>query len=288
MGRQFLNLSPEFSELNEARWVIIQAPYDSSVCYRPGARFGPQAILEASSQLEYFDEELLCEPFRIGIHTRNPIEPVVDPEDMSMLVREEALTFFAMGKRVCLLGGDHSVSIGAIQSAHKVYGRLNLVQFDAHLDLRDSYQGSTHSHACTMRRVWEMVNPVQIGIRSFSKEEFQFLKNEASEPIYARNIHASIEGALEEMNRRLLPELPTYVTVDLDCLDPSIMPAVGTPEPGGLGWYQMLLFLREIATRYDVVGFDCVELAPIPGMNFPEFTAARLVYKIIGYTLKDV
>ena len=283
MGGQFLNLNQEFSHPERAKWVIIQAPFDASVCYRPGARLGPQAIVEASSQLEHFDEELLCEPYRVGIHTQDPIEPVIDPRQMSKLVYEEALKSFEMGKRVCLLGGDHSVSIGAIQAAHQVHGRLNLVQFDAHLDLRDSYQGSTHSHACTMRRVWDMVNPIQIGIRSFSKEEFEFLRSQAKPPISAGQIHSDPQGSLEEMKARVQPDLPTYVTLDLDCLDPSIMPAVGTPEPGGLLWYQILSFLREITTWSNVVGFDCVELAPIPGMNFPEFTAARLIYKVIGY-----
>ncbi len=283
MGGQFLNLNQEFSHPERAKWVIIQAPFDASVCYRPGARLGPQAIVEASSQLEHFDEELLCEPYRVGIHTQDPIEPVIDPRQMSELVYEKALKSFEMGKRVCLLGGDHSVSIGAIQAAHQVHGRLNLVQFDAHLDLRDTYQGSTHSHACTMRRVWDMVNPIQIGIRSFSKEEFEFLRSQAKPPISASQIHSDPQGSLEEMKARLQPDLPTYVTLDLDCLDPSIMPAVGTPEPGGLLWYQILSFLREITTWSNVVGFDCVELAPIPGMNFPEFTAARLVYKVIGY-----
>ena len=128
-----------------------------------------------------------------------------------------------------------------------------------------------------------MVNPIQIGIRSFSKEEFEFLRSQTKAPISASQIHSDPQGSLEEVKSRLQPDLPTYVTLDLDCLDPSIMPAVGTPEPGGLLWYQILSFLREITTWSNVVGFDCVELAPIPGMNFPEFTAARLVYKVIGY-----
>ena len=283
MGTQFLALGHEFSSEDKASWIIIPVPFDATTCYRPGARFGPQAIIDASCQMELFDEELLSEPFRHGIHTRSPVEPLIDPKEMALNVEEVVASILSGGKRVCVLGGDHSISIGAIEAAKRVYGKINLVQFDAHLDLRENYQGSPYSHACVMRRVWDGTNPIQVGIRSYSREEYDFLVGQDRLPLTAYSVRQDLEGTTLELARRLEAALPTYVTIDLDCLDPSIMPAVGTPEPGGLNWFDLLSLLRTITRTTTVIGFDCVELAPVPGLNHPEYTASRLVYKMIGY-----
>ncbi|OCC15697.1 Agmatinase [Dissulfuribacter thermophilus] len=287
MQNQFLNLTPPYSSRDQAKWFLIPAPFDASTCYRPGARFGPQAIIEASTQMELLDEELLFEPYKIGIHTTQAIEPVLDPEKMAELVREEVSKAIDQGKMVCTLGGDHSVSIGAITAFFNAFGPLNIIQFDAHLDLRESYQGSRFSHACVMRRVWDLGNPIQVGIRSFSGEELTFLKETGAKPIFAKDIFSDPQGSIDSVIKSLDKSLPTYITIDLDCLDPSVMPAVGTPEPGGMLWYTLLNFLQTIISNSNIVGFDCVELSPVPGINFPEFTAARLIYKVIGYCQKD-
>ncbi len=286
MQNQFLNLTPPYSSRDQARWFLIPAPFDASTCYRPGARFGPQAIIEASTQMELLDEELLFEPYKVGIHTTHPLEPVLDPEKMAELVKKEVSKAIDQGKMVCTLGGDHSVSIGSITAFFKAFGPLNIIQFDAHLDLRETYQGSRFSHACVMKRVWDLGNPIQVGIRSFSEEELNFLKKTGAKPIFAKDIFSEPQGSIDSVIKSLDKSLPTYITIDLDCLDPSVMPAVGTPEPGGMSWYILVNFLQTIISNSNIVGFDCVELSPVPGINFPEFTAARLIYKVIGYCQK--
>jgi len=240
--------------------------------------------LDASVQLEHLDEETLSEPFRKGIHTLAPIEPAIDPETMALKVQEVVTHALSLGgKKVCTLGGDHSVSIGAIRAFYNTFGPMNIVQFDAHLDLRESYQGSRYSHACVMRRVWDLGRVIQVGIRSFSREELDFLQKEGRRPILAKEIHQDQGSCVKRLVKSLDPGLPTYVTLDLDVLDPSIMPGVGTPEPGGMDWYGILDFIRAIPRTTRVIGFDCVELSPVPGMNISEYTAARLVYKFIAY-----
>ncbi len=285
MQNQFLGLKPPLCLPDTARWHILPIPYDASVCYRPGARYGPQAIIEASGQMELFDEEIKSEPYKAGIYTHPYLDTVIDPEKMCGLIMERSLKIIGLGnKRICTIGGDHSITIGVVNALYQHYGRLNIIQFDAHLDLRGSYQGSEFSHACVMRRIWDMANIVQIGIRSFSKEEWDFIQKYDHRPIMAHNVKEDLDKSIQAMKNALDPNLPTYITIDLDCLDPSHMPSVGTPEPGGLNWYELTYFLKYIALRSRrIIGFDCVELAPIGGLNFADYTAARLIYKFIGY-----
>ena len=282
MALQFLNPKTELADHNGARWVLVPVPYDNTACYRSGARDGPYHILMASHQLESFDEETMTEACLMGIHAMEPLEPVLDPEKMAARVGEAVSRICRDGSVPVVLGGDHSVTIGAVRAVHAHTGRLNIIQFDAHADLRDSYQGSHHSHACVMRRLWELGNCVQVGVRSLSREEMEFLKRQGKSPVWAGEIISDRATALSRVMGSL-EDVPTYITIDLDCLDPSVMPAVGTPEPGGPGWHDLVAMLKFICSETEVAGFDVVELSPVPGLHAPDYLAARLVYKMMNY-----
>ncbi len=283
MEFNFLGLVPPYCDLDRARYVVIPVPYDASTCYKAGARSGPEALLAASAQMELFDEETRIEAWKEGIHTLEPIEPVIDPEKMGKRVQQAVGTVIGRGKIPVIIGGDHSVSIGSIRAVHELYGPLNIIQIDAHADLRDRYQSSAFSHACVMRRIWDLGHVIQVGIRSLSYEEMVFLRGRSGRTLlWASQVAADLEYVLDAI-RQGLKDLPTYITIDLDGLDPGIMPSVGTPEPGGLGWYETLSILRQIVEDQDIVGFDIVELAPTPGLHFADYTAARLTYKVMSY-----
>ncbi len=264
--------------------VVVPVPFDATTCYRAGARHGPMHILAASPHMELYEEDLGCEVYRCGIHTTDPLEPCISPEEMAARVETRVLEILQEERLPVVLGGDHSVSIGAIRACASASGDLDIIQFDAHTDLRDQYQGSRYSHACVMKRVWSLGNVVQVGIRSTSKEEMDFLGKKGRPPFWAREILCDVDGAGERILERLGGR-PAYITIDLDCLDPGIMPSVGTPEPGGLLWHHLTGLLRKITSAVSVVGFDVVELSPIPGLHAPDYLAARLVYKLIGFAV---
>ncbi len=232
--------------------------------------------------MELYDEELKREVYRCGIHTTEPLSPLVDPEAMVQKVEKAASEIVSEQRLPVIIGGDHSVSIGAIRAVANQYGPLDIVQFDAHTDLRDSYQGTRFSHACVMRRVWELGQILQVGIRSTSGEEAKFLGQRGKEPIWAKDILIDLDSCIKKLVG-FLSGRPIYITIDLDCLDPGIMPSVGTPEPGGLQWHHLMALLSAITKTGQVKGFDVVELSPIPGLHAPDFLAARLIYRLIGY-----
>lgn len=283
MAADFLGAS-HASSRKDSRFIVLPAPYDATASYGTGSRYGPSRILEASWQLELFDEELLIEPWKAGIFTEEPLELPLSPEGAAEIIEEAVLRIFRQEKIPVLLGGDHSVTIGSIRASSRYFGKIDILQLDAHADLRDEYQGTGYSHACVMRRVWDLGNVVQAGIRSLSKGEWEFLKSHDSRPVFAGDMTENFDDALEKILSGLSGR-PLYITVDLDCLDPSVMPATGTPEPGGLAWLQLLKILRSVAAQSEVTGFDIVELAPIPGLHYPEYTAARLIYRMMGYIL---
>jgi agmatinase len=264
-----------------ARVTIIPAPLEYSVCYMKGTQHGPQAILNASSQMDLYDEDLDCCPIEIGVYTR----PALDYTGM-----DHATALKATGdatrevlERVQLpfiLGGEHSLSAPAIAAVRDYYPDLTVVHIDAHGDLRNEYEGTPLSHASIERRVVDMgILLTEIGIRSFSPEEAEFLKTSPNVAIVWG--YQLAKGTAIIPWERLTQH--TYVTIDLDALDPSEMPAVGTPEPGGLHWYQLLDLFRQICHRTTVVGIDVVELCPMPGQIRADFLAAKLVYKMLGY-----
>jgi agmatinase len=261
---------------------ILPVPYDRTASYAAGARTGPDAILLASRQLESYDERLRADPSRAGLVTYAPLEPHAEgPRAMLDAVRDAVSEIGDAGLVPVVLGGDHAVTIGAFEAVVEATTDLGVLQIDAHADMRDSYEGSRYSHACVMRRVRERVDAVSVGIRSYSEEEAAHMQAAGVSVHSPRDLRtAGDPGAL-------LGALPpnVYVTIDVDGFDPSIMPATGTPEPGGLSWDEVDSILEWTATHRRIVGFDVVELAPIPGLHAPDYLAARLVYRTIGRTL---
>jgi len=248
----------------------------------PGTRFGPRAILEASRQVEFYDEELDLEPFRIGIATLGEIEvDPLNPEAGLKRLEGVSASLADAGVIPFTLGGEHSLTIAPVRALHQRYPDLSVLQLDAHLDLRAEYQGTKHSHASVMRRVRERGVPtVAVGIRSVCREEADYVHGERAPVFLAREIRASgmpVDAILAELRN------PVYVTVDLDFFDPAYVPGVGTPEPGGGTWDEGLKLLRAVCERRQVVGCDIVELCPIQGQPASDFFAAKLANKMLGY-----
>ena len=276
-------LPAELSTFESSQFVILSVPYDSTSSYRTGSRHGPTAIIEASRNLELYDHDLDELPARFGIHTYTELEvDASGPDKMTARIEDVARDLLSAGKAVGGLGGEHSITCGIVKAYSERYPDLSVLQLDAHADLRDTYQGTKYSHACTMRRVRECVGAVsQVGIRSYSADESSFMKQEdiALHPASSwRGDAAQIEAVLSDLG-----DGPVYVTFDLDVLDPAYMPATGTPEPGGLGWWNVLKLLDAVSAKREIVGFDVVELIPMPGTIAPDFLAAKLVYKLIGF-----
>ncbi len=271
---------PEHS-LKDARFVIIPVPYDLTSTYQPGSRRGPQAIIEASTNMELYDEELKKETYRAGIHTVLPLEiDARGPQYMVNAVRKEIARIVALDKIPVMLGGEHSISFGAVQAVREKYPKLKVLQLDAHADLRESYQKSPYSHASVARRIAEVCPLVQVGIRSMTIEEAEFLPKSKIKS-YSADYVLENKTSVKTISRDLSGDV--FVSIDLDVFDPSIMPATGTPEPGGLYWKDILSILKTVAQNCRVRGFDVVELAPLPGMVAPDFMAAKLIYRFMGY-----
>ena len=277
----FCALEEAYSNLEQSKVVVIPVPYESTTTYKSGTREGPHAIISASRNLELYDEETHQEVYRQGIATLDEIEPIVSsPRDMVERVYTIAKTLLDTNKILVMLGGEHLLSLGMIQAFSEKFKALSVLQLDAHLDLRESYEGSPYSHACVMRQAMAYAPIVPVGIRAISREEAAFIRQRGLSVYYARDIMQNkdwISSLLEDLNKNI------YLTIDLDFFDPSIVPSVGTPEPGGMGWYETLFMLREIARQRTIVGFDVVELCPQAGNIAPDFLAAKLVYKILNY-----
>ena len=278
----FGGLGEEFASLERARAIVLPVPYDFSTTYQGGTRWGPRAILSASQNMELWDDELGA-TYRAGIHTLPEVEPTaLGPEAMAARVEQATGWIVDQGRLPAILGGEHSITAGAVRAAARRFGGLSVLQFDAHADMRDSYLDSPYSHACVMRRVREQVPAASVGIRSLSEEEAGHLR-EHPVPLWSTRSLRALKGAWGPILSALTDTV--YVTFDLDGLDPAVMPATGTPEPGGLDWYEAVDLLGAVAARSRIVGFDVVELAPIPGQVASDFLAARLAYRLIGLAL---
>ena len=280
--RNFLGLSDDESGYDMSGYVILPVPYERTTTYRKGAASGPQAIIAASFEVELYDEELGTEPYLAGIHTaRESCGDIAEPKTLITKVADTVRRLADDGKFVISLGGEHTISIGPVTAHARSRSDLSVLQIDAHADLRESYQNDRYSHACTMRRIRDVVaTTVGIGIRNISKDEAELVSSRRLPLYMAADVVGNDrwhESALADLTENV------YLTIDLDGFDPSIMPGVGTPEPGGLGWYETLAFLKKLCNSRNVIGFDVVELSPIPGNPVSEFTAAKLIYKLIGY-----
>ncbi len=271
----------EPTSLEAARVVVLPVPYDSTTDYRPGARDGPWAIIDASQNLELYDQELGQEVYHVGIHTLLELQPAMGgPQQMVERIYEVASRFLPRDVLPVMLGGEHTITLGMVQALLESYPRLSVLQLDAHTDLRDEYMGTRFGHACVMRRIGELCPVVAVGIRSLSLEEHQFAKEQGL-PLFFAEALGGDASWVDRVVASLSPEV--YVTIDLDVFDPSLMAAVGTPEPGGLRWEEVLTLLRAVARQRRVVGFDVVELSPKEGPVACAFTAAKLAYKFMGY-----
>lgn len=278
------------ADYDAARVVILPIPYEATTTYRRGCENGPDAILEASQQVEYYDEELDWETCRnIGIYTNPAIADTrngssVSDQQMLQVTQETVSKLIADGKFVIALGGEHSITTGVVEAYRQAYPgeAFTVIQIDAHGDLRHEYEGSIHNHACVMRRIVDMNLPtVQIGIRAICKEEADLIKEKNLTVFRAREI--AIQPDWIEKAIAAIPTQKVFLTIDLDGIDPTLIPGVGTPEPGGLTWYGVITFLRRVFESHQVIGCDVMELAPVEDSVVSEFTAAKLVYKLIGY-----
>ncbi|MDZ4245898.1 MAG: agmatinase [Dehalococcoidia bacterium] len=278
--RNFGAISSPHNLFENASVVILPVPYDGTTDWRSGTREGPAAIIDASQYMELYDIELDREIHEAGIYTMPEVQPVMSgPEGMVQRVYEVEKNLLELGKKVIMLGGEHSLTTGAVKAHKELFPKLTVLQLDAHADLRDQYLGTGFSHACVMRRVLDICPIVQAGIRSMSLEESGFVKKRGMELFFARE--PLERGTINKIVSNLSEKV--YITIDTDVFDPGLVPAVGTPEPGGLGWYDTISLLREVSRKRDIVGFDVVELCPREGPAASAYFVARLTYKLIGY-----
>ena len=289
----FLAIEGEHSNLENSKIAIISAPYEHTVSYGEGAKRGAEEILTASAYVEFYDDEFdreLC--FDKGIATLEPIDFGENiNEDALMMIETQADALLDMDKFVVTLGGEHTISIAPIKAHFKKYPNMSLLHFDAHSDLRESYEDSPFSHACAMSRVIDFLPPeklVQVGIRAQCKEESILIKEKGVKTFYASAIRRKIHG--ENWQKTIVDALgdEIYITFDVDYFDPALIPATGTPEPDGFLYSETLDIFREIVRQNKkIIGFDVVELAPMEDFHHPNLTTARLVYKLLNFAFAN-
>ena len=261
--------------------VVLPVPVDRTTSYVSGTRNGPHEILQASSHMELWDEELKVDVHGVGIYTLPEMElPFGEMEPLVEEIERVAYEIIGRGKFLVTLGGEHSITPPLVSAAARKYPGLSVLQIDAHADMRDAFMGTAHNHACAMRRALEYARVTQVGIRSLSTEEAEVLPRLNTTVFYDVDMRRNpkwIDAVVETL------ENDVYVSVDVDGLDPAIMPSTGTPEPGGLSWTEVTALIRATAHRRRIVGADFVELSPIPGLVAPNFLVAKLIYKLLTY-----
>ncbi|MFI4910458.1 MAG: agmatinase [Sedimentisphaeraceae bacterium JB056] len=275
---QFGDFETELTTWENSRVVILPAPFDATSTWIKGSDKGPAALLDASYNLEFYDIETDSEVYKGGIFTDTPLECGCCPEKMSGDVKAKIASYIDAGKFAVTIGGEHSVSIGAIQAHCGKYDNVTVLQLDAHSDLRQEYHGSKYNHACVMARAAEIAPILQVGIRSMDICEKPYMNTE--NVFFAKDIHGRTDW-IDSLCSKLTENV--YITIDLDAFDSSIMPSTGTPEPGGMGWWQVLTLLKAVAQKANIVGFDIVELCPNEHNKAPDFLAAKLLYKLLTY-----
>lgn len=275
---RFAGVPDQYAVYETAKMVVLPVPYDETSSWIKGSDKGPEALLDASVALEWYDIETQTQVYKKGIFTALPITEKSSPELLYNAVQERVTTYLKDGKFPVTIGGNHTVSIGAIRAAASQYADLTILQMDAHSDLRPSYEGSQLNHACVMYQASQLCPITQVGIRSMCEEELGLFKEDRI--FYAHAIAGQTDWqqkALQTLSKNV------YLTIDLDVFDPSVLPSTGTPEPGGLRYYEVLHFLRSVFAQYNVVGFDVVELCPNPNERASDFLAARLMYQLMTY-----
>lgn len=278
----FGDLPQEHSGLDSAQIVITPVPYDGTSTWVRGAEKGPAAIIQASANMELYDIETDSQVYLKGIFTDKAVKTgTTPPEDVIDAVEERVHGHIKKGKFTVVIGGEHTVSIGSIKAHVENNTDVTVLQLDAHADLRDEYNGSKYNHACVMARVRQLCPIVQVGIRSIDSCEKRFINRQNL--FFAKDI-CNKSDWIEKVVSRLSGKV--YITIDLDVFDPSIMPSTGTPEPGGLLWYDVLALLKMVFEKTDVIGFDVVELCPGKENKAPDFLAAKLIYKLLSYKFR--
>jgi agmatinase len=274
----------KYAGFDDSRILVWPIPYEGTVSYGSGTGDGPRAIINASRNMELYDEEIENSVYRLGIHTLPELGIADQPAAMMARIEQEAQKLLATGKFLATLGGEHSISGPIVRAFAKQVPDLSVLQIDAHTDLRETYDGTPHSHTSIMARVVEVCPVVQVGIRSISEVEAKRLPTIPSAVFWARDIVGRIdwyEDAISHLTQNV------YLTIDIDGFDPSLVPSTGAPEPGGLSWYDVIGIVRATACARNIVGMDLTELAPIPENRAPDFLAARLVYKCLGYIFQN-
>lgn len=275
--RNYGGLAEEYTLKDSSAITILPVPYDGSSTWIKGADKGPEALIEASENMELFDIETGTEVYKYGIYTETPVIIAGTPEEMAHRVKDNISGLLDIDKFVVTIGGEHSVSIGAFQAFSEKFKELSILQLDAHSDLRDEYEGSRYNHACVMARARELAEIVQVGIRSMDSIEIGNM--DKNRVFFGHDIRLNNKWHSDAIS--LLKE-NVYLTIDLDVFDPSVVPSTGTPEPGGMNYYQVLDFLKEVIKEKNIVGFDVVELCPIPGHKSSDFLASKLIYQLLS------
>lgn len=278
MNKTYAGIPSEYAQYSSSKVVILPVPYDETSTWQKGADKGPEAFLEASENMELYDIETDSEVYREGVYLAQPILEKASPEQMVEAVYKATKEHLLNNKLVTVIGGEHSVAIGAIRAYNEQFANLTVLQLDAHADLREEYEGSTCNHACALYEANQTANLIQLGIRSMDSSEKAVMKKE--HVFFAHNFREDPnwqEGAISLMTENV------YVTIDLDAFDPAIVPATGTPEPGGLHWDETLQFLKKVFQEKNVVGFDIVELCPNVIEKSSDFLMAKLYYKLLSY-----
>ncbi len=286
--RNFLSIPEEFSTFEKSKIVILPAPYENTTSYIKGTILGPEKLIEASHQVELYDEEFDLELYReVGIATVEPLDFTEFKDEKAVeLIYNMVLELLKKDKFVVTIGGEHTVAIGAIKAYSEIYPDLTILHFDAHSDLRNEYEGNKYSHACALARVFEFNKRiVQVGIRAQDVEEAKFIRENGIKTFYAWEIKSGKyntngktwqDSVVSELGENV------YITFDLDYFDPSVMPAVGTPVPNGLYWDETIELIKKVGSQKNVLGFDIVELCPLPGLEYPNFTSAFFTNKLLN------
>ncbi len=276
--RTFAGINPKYASKERAKILLQPIPYDGTSTWGKGADKGFEAMLDAAENMELYDIETDCEVYKYGIHILPAIKTKSYPKAVFRAIYNKTKKLLETGKFLTFFGGEHSISIGIIKAFYEKYPELSVLHLDAHADLRPIYLKSPYNHACALHDASKHANLVQVGIRSMDVSEKKYMNRDRT--FFACDIQKNpdwIRQVLEKLHS------PVYITIDLDVFDPSIMPATGTPEPGGLNWYQVTNLLANVFSEFEVVGFDIVELAPVAILHHPQFTAAKLYYKLLSY-----